>query len=149
MHQGVHPRVGAADVVPVVPLAPGEVCRAVDVARAVGARVGKDLGLPVFLYGEVGGGRRPAFFRRGGAIRAAAAGRRRELDRATGPAASVGGGAVLLGLRQPLVTFSLELRGRLALPATSQQPCASPRAGCPASGARPPPRSGRIRCRRT
>ena len=66
MHDGVHPRVGAADVVPVVPLAAADLGRAVDVALVVGARVGDELGLPVFLYGEIGDGRRPAFFRRGG-----------------------------------------------------------------------------------
>src|SRR4029078_12863948 len=65
-HDGVHPRVGAADVVPVVPLAAGDLGRAVDVALVVGARVGDELGPPVFLYGEIGDGRRPAFFRRGG-----------------------------------------------------------------------------------
>ena len=37
-----------------------------DVARALGRRVGEELGLPVFLYGASGRGRRPAFFRRGG-----------------------------------------------------------------------------------
>lgn len=116
MHQGVHPRVGAADVVPVVPLAPGEVCRAVDVARAVGARVGKDLGLPVFLYGEVGGGRRPAFFRRGGPSELQRRVDAGELEPAYGPRRlDPAGGAVLLGVRQPLVAFNLELRGTLGV----------------------------------
>ncbi len=65
-HDGIHPRVGAADVVPIVPLERGEMERAHDVALALGRRVGEELGLPVFLYGASGGGRRPAFFRRGG-----------------------------------------------------------------------------------
>ena len=116
VHRGVHPRVGAADVVPVVPLVPGDLVRAVDVARAVGVRVGEELGLPVFLYGEIGQGRRPAFFRRGGPAElqrrvdageiAPAYGSHR-LDRA--------GGAVLLGVRKPLVAFNLELRGTLGV----------------------------------
>ncbi len=116
VHRGVHPRVGATDVVPVVPLVPGDLGRAVDVARAVGVRVGEELRLPVFLYGEIGQGRRPAFFRRGGPAElqrrvdageiAPAYGPRR-LDRA--------GGAVLLGVRKPLVAFNLELHGTLGV----------------------------------
>lgn len=49
-HQGVHPRIGAADVVPFVPLrdVPMQVC--IDIARRLGARVAADLGLPVYLY---------------------------------------------------------------------------------------------------
>ena len=113
-HDGVHPRVGAADVVPVVPLAVADLGRAVAVALAVGARVGDELGLPVFLYGEIGDGRRPAFFRRGGPgelQRRVDAG---ELEPAFGPRRlDPAAGAVLLGVRAPLVAFNLELRGTL------------------------------------
>ena len=113
-HEGVHPRVGAADVVPVVPLAPADLGRAVDVALAVGSRVGDELGLPVFLYGEVSDGRRPAFFRRGGPgelQRRVDAG---ELEPAFGPRrVDPAAGAVLLGVRAPLVAFNLELLGTL------------------------------------
>src|SRR5262249_36536209 len=65
-HEGVHPRVGVADVVPLVPLVPGDLERARAAALRLGERVGSELGLPAFLYGEVGSGHRPAFFRRGG-----------------------------------------------------------------------------------
>ena len=113
-HEGVHPRVGAADVVPVVPLAPAHLGRAVDVALAVGSSVGDELGLPVFLYGEIGDGRRPAFFRRGGPgelQRRVDAG---ELEPAFGPRRlDPAAGAVLLGVRAPLVAFNLELLGTL------------------------------------
>ena len=66
-HEGAHPRIGAADVVPLVPLVPedhdaGPRGRALRLAE----RVGDELGLPVFLYGELGADRGPAFFRRGG-----------------------------------------------------------------------------------
>ena len=50
-HDGIHPRIGAADVVPIVPLRAGEMERAVEVALTLGRRVGAELGLPVFLYG--------------------------------------------------------------------------------------------------
>jgi len=113
-HEGVHPRVGAADVVPVVPLAAAGLGRAVDVALAVGARVGDELGLPVFLYGEIGDGRRPAFFRRGGPAELQRRVDAGELEPAFGPRRlDAAAGAVLLGVRAPLVAFNLELRGTL------------------------------------
>jgi glutamate formiminotransferase/glutamate formiminotransferase/formiminotetrahydrofolate cyclodeaminase len=113
-HQGVHPRVGAADVVPVVPLGVDDLPRAVAVAQAVARRVGVELGLPVFLYGDVGEGRRPAFYRRGGleelGRRIAAA----ELAPPHGPSSiDPRSGAVLVGVRAPLVAFNLELFGSL------------------------------------
>ena len=65
-HVGIHPRVGAADVVPIVPLVGSQMARAREVALELGERVGDELGLPVFLYGESADGVRPAFFRKGG-----------------------------------------------------------------------------------
>ena len=109
-HEGVHPRVGAADVVPLVPLAPGDMDRARAAALQLGERVGRELGLPAFLYGEVASGQRPAFFRRGG---------RDELQRRIsvgelvpdfGPAElDERAGAVLVGARAPLVAFNVVL----------------------------------------
>jgi glutamate formiminotransferase len=49
-HTGVHPRIGAADVVPFVPLAGAPMAGCVAHARALGARVASELGVPVFLY---------------------------------------------------------------------------------------------------
>jgi glutamate formiminotransferase len=113
-HDGVHPRVGAADVVPVVPLGEADVSRATSVARAVARRVGEELGLPVFLYGMIGEGRRPAFLRRGGPLvlqRRIDAG---ELTPAYGPGQlDPRAGAVLVGVRAPLLAFNLELLGSL------------------------------------
>jgi len=112
-HEGVHPRVGAADVVPVVPLVPVDLDRAMGVAHRVGERVG-ELGLPVLLYGEIGEGRRPAFFRRGGPSELQRRVDAGELEPAYGPRRlDPAGGAVLLGVRKPLVAFNLELRGTL------------------------------------
>jgi glutamate formiminotransferase len=109
-HVGVHPRVGAVDVVPVVPLAPDSMERATSAARVLAARVGEELRLPVFLYGEVGEGRRPAYFRRGGPDEL----RRRldagELDPDEGPRkVDPRSGAVLVGARHALVAYNLEL----------------------------------------
>lgn len=47
---GVHPRIGAADVVPLIPLRDVSLAQCADVARALGARIGSELGLPVYLY---------------------------------------------------------------------------------------------------
>lgn len=49
-HQGEHPRIGATDVVPFVPLAGATMAECVDLARSLGRRVGEELGIPVYLY---------------------------------------------------------------------------------------------------
>lgn len=109
-HTGVHPRVGAADVVPVVPLLPDDMPRAITAARTLAHRVGAELGLPVFHYGELGDGRRPAFFRRGGLEelhRRVASG---ELVPDEGPRViDPRSGVVLVGARRFLVAYNVEL----------------------------------------
>lgn len=114
LHAGVHPRVGVADVVPVVPLVPEDMPRARSAALELARRIGDEVGLPVFLYGELAPGRGPAFYRRGGLEalrRRVTAG---ELVPSFGPS-EVGGraGAVLVGARAPLVAFNVNLRGTL------------------------------------
>lgn len=49
-HQGEHPRIGAADVVPFVPLEGTSIEDCIRLARELGARVGKELEVPVYLY---------------------------------------------------------------------------------------------------
>ncbi|MCY4062262.1 MAG: glutamate formimidoyltransferase [Chloroflexi bacterium] len=51
-HRGQHPRIGAADVIPFVPLRNVTMAECVELARSLGARVGEALQLPVFLYAE-------------------------------------------------------------------------------------------------
>lgn len=48
--RGAHPRLGAADVVPLVPLRHITLEECAELARALGQRVGDELGLPVYLY---------------------------------------------------------------------------------------------------
>ena len=108
-HEGAHPRVGVADVVPVVPIRPGDMPRAQATALELARRLGED-GTPVFLYGESGEGRSPAFFRHGGLD---------ELRRrvATGELAPDFGpqeidertGAAIVGARRPLIAFNVDL----------------------------------------
>lgn len=56
-HKGEHPRMGACDVVPFVPIAGVTIEEAVKLAEETGARIGAELGIPVFLYAEAA--RRP------------------------------------------------------------------------------------------
>ena len=51
-HKGEHKRMGAMDVCPFVPLAGATMQDAIATAKAVGARIGVELELPVFLYAE-------------------------------------------------------------------------------------------------
>lgn len=113
-HDGIHPRAGAADVVPLVPLVPDDGALAAAVAMALARRVGEEVGVPVFLYGEIGGGRRPAFFRRGGPEELQRRIDSAELTPAFGPRRlDPRSGAVLVGVRAPLLAFNLELHGTL------------------------------------
>lgn len=111
-HEGAHPRIGAADVVPVVPLRPEHMRRAIRVARLVGKRVAAEVGLPVFFYGELGDERGPAFFRQGGPEEL-----QRRLDAGEvrpdfgPPWLDERAGGVLVGARRPLVAFNVNLRG--------------------------------------
>jgi glutamate formiminotransferase len=49
-HEGEHPRIGATDVVPFIPIAGVTMDDCVDVARRLGERVGEELGIPIYLY---------------------------------------------------------------------------------------------------
>lgn len=49
-HRGQHPRMGAADVIPFVPLVGASMDLCVDLARRLGKRIGEELSVPVFLY---------------------------------------------------------------------------------------------------
>jgi glutamate formiminotransferase / 5-formyltetrahydrofolate cyclo-ligase len=110
-HVGVHPRIGAADVVPFVPVRPSDMERARAAARAAGARIG-ELGLPVFVYSPPERG--PAFYRRGGTAELQRRLDAGELRPDFGPArlgATAGG--VILGARSPLIAFNVNLLGPL------------------------------------
>jgi glutamate formiminotransferase len=122
-HRGVHPRLGAADVVPFVPLpAYGTTLDdCVALARALGRRVGGELGIPVYLYERAA--TRPdrvnlADVRRGGfeALRLSAGA---DPSRAPdfGPAAPhPTAGAVAVGARPFLVAFNVYLGPAANLP---------------------------------
>jgi len=113
-HEGAHPRIGAADVVPLVPIEPEDMPRAQAAAKTLAARVGEELGLPTFLYGELADGRGPAFFRRGGPDELQRRIDAGELAPDFGPQhLHASAGAVLVGARRPLIAFNVNLRGEL------------------------------------
>ena len=96
-HRGVHPRMGAADVIPIIPLGDTtlEECR--EVAREVAHRIWDELRVPVFFYGH-GEGRRLADIRAG-----------RVTPDLGGPALHPTAGAVSVGARAALVAFNVIL----------------------------------------
>ncbi len=110
-HDGVHPRVGAADVVPVVAVWPEQLEAAKQSALTLADRVGVDLELPVFLYGELAPDVRPALLRRGGPEPSSSGESTPERyvpDR--GPARlDPRAGCVLVGARRPLIAFNVNL----------------------------------------
>ena len=109
-HEGAHPRIGAADVVPLVPLRPSDMERAKEAASELGGRLG-ELGLPVFLYGELASGRGPAFFRQGGTDELAARLAQGLTPDFGPPALHPTAGGVIVGARRPLIAFNVDLRG--------------------------------------
>ncbi|HSC48625.1 MAG TPA: glutamate formimidoyltransferase [Gaiellaceae bacterium] len=114
-HVGAHPRIGAADVVPLVPLAADDESRAREAALELARRVGEELALPVFLYGALGEDRGPAFFRQGGPEELQRRVDAGEVAPGFGPTRlSERAGGVLVGVRRPLIAFNVNLRGPLA-----------------------------------
>ena len=114
-HEGVHPRVGAVDVMPVVYLDEERRGAACAEALAAAGLVGEELGVPVILYGELA--TRPEHeergaLRRGGLERLAARMASGEVVPDFGPREPhPTAGVTLAGARPPLIAFNLDLRG--------------------------------------
>jgi glutamate formiminotransferase / 5-formyltetrahydrofolate cyclo-ligase len=113
-HRGEHPRMGATDVVPFVPFAdlPMKVC--IDLAHAFGARLWKELRIPVYYYGEAA--RHPERrelekVRRGGFEEVAA--HIGDADRVPDegpPRVHPSAGATAVGARIPLIAYNVNLK---------------------------------------
>ena len=113
-HRGAHPRMGAVDVVPFMPVRGVTMDAIAQLAHAAGAELARSLELPVYFYGEAATAperRSLADVRRGGyeGIRDAVAAGERLPD--LGPHAIGPAGAVAVGARMPLVAFNVYLRG--------------------------------------
>jgi len=111
-HEGAHPCIGAADVVPLVPIRETDAERARTAALELARRVGAELGLPVFLYADLAPGRGPAFFRRGGPAELQRRVDGGELAPDFGPAQlDERAGGVIVGARAPLIAFNVDVEG--------------------------------------
>jgi glutamate formiminotransferase len=112
VHQGAHPCVGALDVCPVVWLGEDERGGARELALAVAPAIA-ELGVPVFLYGELASDPTRAersHFRRGGLAELGARMRSGDLIPDFGPAEPhPSAGVTLVTARPPLAAFNLEL----------------------------------------
>lgn len=96
-HAGLHPRVGSADVVPIVPVGETSIDACHEVARDLGRRIWNDLRIPVFFYGY--GEESSLADIRGG----------RAQPNLGGPGLHPTAGAVCVGARRPLVAFNVLL----------------------------------------
>lgn len=109
-HDGIHPRVGALDVAPIVYLEDSSRGQACAEALVLADLLGHELHLPVFLYGALAGGRTRAELRRGGPEALATRIQHGEVTPDFGPSAlDPRTGAVLVAARPPLIAFNLEL----------------------------------------
>lgn len=106
-HEGEHPRMGATDVCPFVPIEGATMEECAELARALGERVGRELGIPVYLYEHAApaGRRSLADVRRGeyeGLV-----------DRSDkpdyGPDFNAATGATAIGAREFLIAYNVNL----------------------------------------
>ena len=109
-HEGIHPRVGAVDVAPIVYLDEADRGAACAEALVLADMLGDQLELPVFLYGILAQGRTRAELRRGGPASLAARIERGGLVPDFGPRRiHPTAGAALVAARPPLIAFNVEL----------------------------------------
>ncbi len=112
-HHGQHPRIGAADVIPFVPLRDVSMADCVNIAHGLAERVGETLHLPVFLYERAAlqeANRNLADIRRGGYERLKVA-----LERGAPPIPDFGprqmgsAGGCVIGARNLLIAYNVFL----------------------------------------
>jgi glutamate formiminotransferase len=113
LHRGQHPRIGATDVVPFVPVRGTDMGECISLARELGRRIGEELGIPVYLYEQAA--TRPdrvnlADIRRGEyeGLKAEI-GTNPERTPDFGPARLSSAGATVIGARAPLIAYNVYL----------------------------------------
>ncbi len=112
-HTGEHPRLGATDVVPFVPISEVTMQECVEMARRLGKRVATELNIPVYLYEDAA--TRPDRQNLENIRRGQYEGLKEEIktnpDRKPdfGPAEFGPAGATVIGARQPLIAFNVYL----------------------------------------
>jgi len=112
-HSGVHPRIGAVDVVPFVPMAGSTMAQCIELARSTAPIVAEQFEVPIYLYEEAAFERARgnlADIRRGGfeqlAIRLREEGWQPDFG---GPVPHVSAGVSAIGARQTLIAFNVNL----------------------------------------
>jgi glutamate formiminotransferase len=112
-HQGAHPRLGAVDVVPFVPIRGATTADCVALAKELAARVSKKHGLPIYLYEDAASSetRRNLATIRSGEFEGLA---KKMQDPAWAPdfgpsAPHPTGGATVVGARAPLIAYNINL----------------------------------------
>lgn len=112
-HSGAHPRIGATDVCPFVPLGGADMKECIAIAQRLGARVGADLGVPVYLYEAAAS--RPDRVNLETIRKGQYEGLKTEIERDPnrapdfGPARLPKAGATVIGARNPLIAFNVYL----------------------------------------
>ena len=112
-HEGAHPRIGATDVVPFVPISDVSMVECVELARRLGKRVADELSIPVYLYEEAA--TRPDRQNLENIRKGQFEGLKGEIetnpDRKPdfGPARLGTAGATVIGARAPLIAFNVYL----------------------------------------
>jgi len=112
-HTGAHPRIGATDVVPFVPLSNASMQDCVAIAKRVGQRVGDELSLPVYLYEAAA--TRPERTNLENIRKGQYEGLKSEIESDPerkpdyGPSKLPKAGATVIGAREPLIAFNVYL----------------------------------------
>ena len=115
VHRGAHPRIGALDVLPFVPLGDATLDDAVTLAHRAASRIWRELGVPSYLYGAAASAphrEHLADVRRGefeGLAERLAGDERWRFD--YGDAAHASAGAIAVGARPFLIAYNVELAG--------------------------------------
>lgn len=112
-HRGEHPRLGAVDVCPFIPIADASMADCIALAREVGSEVAQRFGLPVYLYEEAATSparRNLEDIRRGEFEGLAAKIQQPDWAPDFGPAAPhPSAGATVIGARMPLIAYNINL----------------------------------------
>jgi len=112
-HTGAHPRIGATDVVPFVPLSNASMEECIAIAQRLGQRVGSELNIPVYLYEAAAA--RPERANLENIRRGQYEGLKTEVESDPerkpdfGPSELGAAGATVIGARNPLIAFNVYL----------------------------------------
>ncbi|MEK7745912.1 MAG: glutamate formimidoyltransferase, partial [Elusimicrobiota bacterium] len=116
LHKGEHPRMGAVDVIPFIPVAGTTIADCSALAAELGARIGSELGVPVYLYDRAA--RRPERADLAKVRKGQFEGLREELGKNPDRDPDFGprrihptAGAVAVGAREQIINFNLNLKG--------------------------------------